>query len=80
MKWKRQGVGWGFGGGESERRERMDEILLLLVMMAGWMEEEWKGIKSDVERKCNSIEVDLRIEGVLVWCYCIDQKERKSER
>lgn len=39
MKWKRQGVGWGFGGGESERRERMDEMLLLLVMVAGgWMD------------------------------------------
>lgn len=38
------------------------------------MEEEWKGIKSDVERKCNSIEVDLRIEGVC-WLGVIGQRE-----
>lgn len=42
------------------------------------MEEEWKGIKSDVERKCNSIEVDLRIEGVLAWCYW-SEREWMSE-
>lgn len=32
-----------------------------------------------IKRKCNSIEVDLRIDGVLPWCYCIGRRERERE-